>query len=198
MSEVKGRMLLVSVTRTLQLAVALAVLDVVAGALLGIDLSPVVAPAIQALWAALIAQGTVFLAWNAVSGATAVYRDAVDRECRKVTAQPERPRGQEEASQASAARVHPAYAAMRRAAMAGTLSVNGVRCDAAHLSGPGSLSGAGGRVPRAGLGTSGRISKSECDGCGAPLDVAWCAPGVLYLCPGCREQEFFPCTSERT
>jgi hypothetical protein len=31
-----------------------------------------------------------------------------------------------------------------------------------------------------------RHVKSACDGCGVPLDVAWCAPGVPYLCIPCR------------
>lgn len=186
MSELKGRMLLTAVSRTLQLAVALAVLDVVSGAFLGIDLSFVMTPVMRALWAVLVTQGTVFLAWNAVSGAAAVRGDAVERQYQKDTAQLER--------HMRAERTGPAYAAMRRAAMAGTYSVNGVRQESAQLSGPGSLTSAGGRMPRAGLAAPGRISKSECDGCGALLDVAWCAHSTPYLCRPCREQEILSWT----
>jgi hypothetical protein len=182
-------MLLTAVTRTLQLAVALAALDVVAGAFLGIDLSSVVVPVMRALWAVLVTQGTVFLAWNAVSGAAAVRGDAVERRYQEDTAQLER--------HMRAERVHPAYVAMRRAAMAGTYSVNGVRQESAHLSGPGSLSSAGGRTLPAGLAAPGRISKSGCDWCGVPLDVAWCVTWTPYLCPPCREQEILSWTHEQ-
>lgn len=99
-------------------------------------------------------------------------------------------------------------AAIRLAYLAGTYSVNGKRypgppppamheetvfdevsCeirDGARLfrgsrrtekrmlpSGTGALSG------------TGRISKSECDGCGVPMDVAWCMPSASYLCGHC-------------
>jgi hypothetical protein len=48
-----------------------------------------------------------------------------------------------------------------RALAAGTLSING--------------------VPYPG----GRVSKSECEGCGRLLDIAWCTPDTPYLCPYC-------------
>lgn len=35
---------------------------------------------------------------------------------------------------------------------------------------------------------SGSVVKSECDFCGAPVDVALCHPGVPYPCRECREE----------
>lgn len=62
------------------------------------------------------------------------------------------------------------FAAVRRAYQAGTLSVNGRR-----YAGP----------PPPGYGRGSRVSKSECDECGAPMDVAWCGPETPYLCQQC-------------
>lgn len=36
-----------------------------------------------------------------------------------------------------------------------------------------------------------RVSKSECDLCGTPMDVAWCSPSTPYFCHECRRQEIF-------
>jgi hypothetical protein len=93
-------------------------------------------------------------------------------------------------------------AAFRRAWAADTVSVNGLRylgpplvitpargiqvppdvmfkpCQAEHQSARG-VDMATGEVLE-------RVVKSECDGCGVPLDVAWCTPGVPYLCWSCR------------
>jgi hypothetical protein len=77
----------------------------------------------------------------------------------------------------------PAQAArmIREARAAGTLSVNGLR----YL-GPPPVETGPHKVLRAPL-----VTKSECDECGAPLDVARCNPGWHYLCPRCRASQVF-------
>lgn len=95
----------------------------------------------------------------------------------------------------------PAYQeVIRRAAAAGTLSVNGARYPGTtRLSGPGSMTSEpaceviNGIRPRAPgdilpPGGAARVVKSECDACGEePLDTAWCAPGAAHLCAQCLQ-----------
>jgi hypothetical protein len=73
-------------------------------------------------------------------------------------------------------------AAVRRAAAAGTLSVNGRRCVSRSPVTPRHMTG---------LTATARVTKSECDGCGAPLDVAWCASAAPYLCGECQGNHYF-------
>jgi len=92
--------------------------------------------------------------------------------------------------------------AIQRAVAMGTVSLNGESWAGswAHLASSGSLSRAGHGLPGglpAGSQAVSQVVKSECDGCGVPLDVAWCTPGTPYLCRRCLEQEIFPFTPGR-
>jgi len=84
-----------------------------------------------------------------------------------------------------------AMEALRVAVAMGTVSMNGEPWPRARLTSSGSLTRAGHVLPGE-LPAGSRTVKSVCDGCGVPLDVAWCTPGTTYLCRSCGEQEIFP------
>jgi len=191
----KGWMLAFSASRTLMAVTFLGALEIAVFTLSGYDLSPVLGPVLRVLLGVLIAQGAVLTAWNALAGLSSLRNDWAERDYQRTVRQLERRQAEAEAAQAFAERMEPGIRAMQQAMLAGTYSVNGVRYQAAHLSGPGSLSSTDGKALPGRLAPPGRVSKSECDGCGYPLDVAWCAPGASYLCRTCREREIFPQTN---
>jgi hypothetical protein len=169
-SDLKGQMMLVSVLRTLQCAVALAVLDVACAVFLGIDLSPFAEPVMRVLLGALIVQGAVLLAWNAAAGLSALREEHEERQYRRITALLEEHMREEKAAQEFTAQVEPGTMAMRRAVLAGTYSVNGKR-----YAGPPPQKTVAGPV------------SVGCAVCGVKLNIRSYQPGMAYACAACWE-----------
>lgn len=170
MNDLKGQMMLVSILRTLQCAVALAVLDVACAVLLGIDLSSFAEPVMRVLLGALVAQGAVLTAWNGAAGLSGMRDDREERHYQRAVRQLERCRKEAEAEAAFAARMEPGIRAMQRAMLAGTYSVNGKR-----YAGPPPQQAAN------------RPVMVGCAVCGVKLDVVTVRPDVAYVCYACSK-----------
>jgi hypothetical protein len=167
-NELKGRMMLVSVLRTLQCAVALAVLDVACAVFLGIDLSSFAEPVMRVLLGSLVAQGAVLTAWNAAAGLSGMRDDREERHYQATARQLEQYRQEAESAEAFAARMEPGIRAVQRAMAAGTYSVNGKR-----YAGPPPQQGAAGYV------------SVGCAVCGMKITVSVYQPGRAYACAAC-------------
>jgi hypothetical protein len=186
-NEVKGRALGLTAVRLLLASLGLLVLGSAAGML-----SPFAGMVLcrlgEVLWCGAVTDTVVFLTWNAGAGlwrGAPRYREVLrraeyTREILRDSPAAMKGMPHHQVVNPGGTRLSEPYAAIRQAVQGGTFSMNGVRYppDPAALAGGGTFTRP---LP------DGRISKSECDGCGDLLDVAWCTPGTFYFCRPCRE-----------
>lgn len=198
-------MLLLSVFRTMQALAVLGLLEALVFFASGYDLSFILRPVAQLLWAAVVPQLAVLAAWNVADWARYAHDGYVERQYQRDALAIERYMEAERASAAFTARVSPGLKAMQRAMLAGTYSVNGVpwTADKAHLSGPGFVSSAnekrylqpppdvhvpwdgnwdGTHAPGDLVAGSVRIA---CGSCGQVLAAGQYSPRARYICAEC-------------
>lgn len=166
-------MLLLSVFRTMQALAVLGLLEALVFFASGYDLSFILRPAAQLLWAAVAPQLAVLAVWNLADWTRRAHDGYVERQYQRDADAVERYMEAERASAAFMAQAEPGLLALRRAMLAGTYSVNGRRYPGALVNGRQEV-------------IAGQVSVG-CAVCGVKLDIDRCRPNVAYVCAACSK-----------